>query len=277
MDAAEKADTADGPAAFGYSKTADAAQSAKDRGAGAIHGLRGQASGVLQQPARMYHGKKNGYEETRSCHYCEKPGHLVMSCREKIRDELIAKVGNDDDGDGQKEAHWILKTADPLPVLHEDGTVRWQGEGMQPVASQGPATSLQQKSARAAHALFATTMALNARSSDAADHCSTDSVIHKPETTDSYDLMKFMVGVMLSCVLVGLVLGWRLHTWFCGPVLKKRSVKTQSQTHYSWSHATPRFTVVPDRDQGAFLDFQDREVQDREITMEQMMQGRRHL
>jgi hypothetical protein len=148
---------------------------------------------------------------------------------------------------------------------------------MQPVASQGPATSLQQKSARAAHALFATTMALNARPSDAADHCSTDSVIHKPETTDSYDLMKFMVGVMLSCVLVGLVLGWRLHTWFCGPVLKKRSVKTQSQTHYSWSHATPRFTVVPDRDQGAFLDFQDREVQDREITMEQMMQGRRHL
>jgi hypothetical protein len=120
------------------------------------------------------------------------------------------------------------------------------------------ATSLQQKSARAAHALFATTMALNARSSDAADHCSTDSVIHKPETTDSYDLMKFMVGVMLSCVLVGLVLGWHLHKWFCGPVLKKRSVKTQSQTHYSWSHATPRFTVVPDRDQGAFLDFKDR-------------------
>ena len=155
LDAAEKADTADGPAAFGYSKTADAAQSAKDRGAVAIRGLRGQASGVLQQPARMYHGKKNGYEETRSCHYCEKPGHLVMSCREKIRDELIAKVGNDDDGDGQKEAHWILKTADPLPVLHEDGTVRWQGEGMQPVASQGPATSLQQKSGRAAHALLA--------------------------------------------------------------------------------------------------------------------------
>ena len=279
LDAAEKVDTADGPAAFGYSKTADAAQSAKDRGTVAIHGLRGQASGVLQQPARMYHGKKNGYEETRSCHYCEKPGHLVMSCREKIRDELIAKVGNDDDGDGQKEAHWILKTADPLPVLHEDGTVRWQGEGMQPVASQGPATSLQQKSARAAHALFVTTMALNARSSDAADHCSTDSVIHKPETTDSYDLMKFMVGVMLSCVLVGLVLGWRLHKWFCGPVpvLKKRSVKTQSQTHYSWSHATPRFTVVPDRDQGAFLDFKDREVQDREITMEQMMQGRHDL
>ena len=62
-----------------------------------------------------------------------------------------------------------------------------------------------------------------------------------------------------------------------GPALKKRSVKTQSQTHYLWSHATPRFTVVPDRDQGAFLDFQDREVQDREITMEQMMQGRHHL
>ena len=71
-------------------------------------------------------------------------------------------------------------------MLHGDGTVRWQGEGMQPVASQGPATSLQQKSGRAAHALlaahalFATTIALNARSSDAADHCSTDSVIPRP-------------------------------------------------------------------------------------------------
>jgi hypothetical protein len=35
--------------------------------------------------------------------------------------------------------------------------------------------------------------------------------------------------------------------------------------------------VVPDRDQGAFLDFKNREVQDREITMEQMMQGRHDL
>ncbi len=60
-------------------------------------------------------------------------------------------------------------------------------------------------------------------------------------------------------------------------LVKKRSVKTQSQTHYSWSHATPRFTVVPDPGQGAFLDFKDREVQDREITMEQMMHGRHDL
>ncbi len=96
------------------------------------------------------------------------------------------------------------------------------------------------------------------------------------ETTDSYDLMNFMVQLRLDevqgwSVTVGLVLGWRLHKGFCGPVFKKRSVKTQSQTHYSRSQSTPRFTVVPDRDQGAFLDFQDREVQDREITMEQMM------
>ncbi len=39
----------------------------------------------------------------------------------------------------------------------------------------------------------------------------------------------------------------------------------------------PRFTLVPDRDQGVFLDFQDREVRDREITIEQMMQGRRDV
>ena len=39
----------------------------------------------------------------------------------------------------------------------------------------------------------------------------------------------------------------------------------------------PGLTVVPVRDQGAFLDFQDREVQDREITMEQIMQGKHDL
>ena len=91
-------------------------------------------------------------------------------------------------------------------------------------------------------------MVLNARSSDAADQCSTAVVIHKPETMNSFDLMKVMAGLVLSCVLVVLMLGWRLHKWVCGPVLKKRSVKTQSQCRYTWSRETPRFMVVPDRD-----------------------------
>ena len=50
-------------------------------------------------------------------------------------DERIAKEGNDDDGKGQKEAHWASKTADPLPVRHDDGTVHWQGENTPPMAS----------------------------------------------------------------------------------------------------------------------------------------------
>ena len=58
----------------------------------------------------------------------------------------VAKTGNDDDGDARHLIQVQVQTADPLQLMHEDG-VRWQGwqgDGMQPVASQGPAISLQQ-------------------------------------------------------------------------------------------------------------------------------------
>ena len=89
--------------------------------------------------------RQSSYTETRSCHFCGKPGHLVMSCREKkINDEmgneaLEAKTNGaeaktnealeaktNDNGEDELLAMILNGTADPLPVSHGD-TVRWQG------------------------------------------------------------------------------------------------------------------------------------------------------
>ena len=88
-----------------------------------------------------------------------------------------------------------------------------------------------------------------------------------------------VLAMILTILMVGLWLGWRLHSWWY-PRLAQRSVKTQSQTHYA-----VRFALVPERDQGAFLDFQSVEVQSREVNLRgerlrpltEMMQGRRDL
>ena len=74
-------------------------------------------------------------------------------------------------------------------------------------------------------------------------------------------------------------LGCRLHSWWY-PRPAQGSVKTRSKTRYA-----ERFVLVPERDQGAFLDINGVEVQSREVNLRGerltpltgMMQGRRDL
>ena len=71
----------------------------------------------------------SNYTETRKCHFCGKPGHLVMSCREKqIKDEMGKEANTNGNGkDDELLAKMLKDSADPLPLSQGDGTVRWQG------------------------------------------------------------------------------------------------------------------------------------------------------
>ena len=69
------------------------------------------------------------YTETRTCHFCGQPGHLSQSCREK---QIFNEIGKDaKDGkeakDDEQLAQILKDSADPLPLSHGHGTVRWQG------------------------------------------------------------------------------------------------------------------------------------------------------
>ena len=63
------------------------------------------------------------YVETRSCHYCKKQGHLKQYCKE-FMDQTMSK----DSKVSQATNQLVLQTADPLPVVHQDGSVHWQGD-----------------------------------------------------------------------------------------------------------------------------------------------------
>ena len=65
-------------------------------------------------------GKGRVYVETRVCHLCRQPGHLRQGCPNNA--EQRCKDGEDDE-----EAFRAMRlSADPLPVLHDDGAVHWQ-------------------------------------------------------------------------------------------------------------------------------------------------------
>ncbi len=63
--------------------------------------------------------------------------------------------------------------------------------------------------------------------------------------------------VILMCILVGVVLGWKPRGWF-GDLKKgekkSRSVKTQSQTRYAWDRAEPRFILLTELMQGSWAE-----------------------
>ena len=55
------------------------------------------ATGWLRRKLRRKFS--SNYTETRKCHFCGKPGHLVMSCREKqIKDEMGKEANTNDNG-----------------------------------------------------------------------------------------------------------------------------------------------------------------------------------
>jgi hypothetical protein len=86
--------------------------------------------------------------------------------------------------------------------------------------------------------------------------------------------LKLMLMVLLTCVMTGMVIGWRLRGWWSPPhVTKKaRHAKTQSQTTYNG-----RFTVLHERDQGAWLDWYTDEAKEPMIPLERLRQGDRDL
>ncbi len=63
--------------------------------------------------------------------------------------------------------------------------------------------------------------------------------------------------LILMCILIGMVLGWKLHGWFGDSkkdVKKSRSVKTQSQTRNAWDRSEPRFIPLTEMMQGSWTE-----------------------
>ena len=74
---------------------------------------------------------RRGYVELRSCHHCIMPGHLRAKCPMLIHESMKqAKITErQKEEEDQKEENILLQeTADPLPIVHHPGDVRWQGE-----------------------------------------------------------------------------------------------------------------------------------------------------
>ena len=69
--------------------------------------------------------------QLRSSHHCIMPGHLRTKCPMLIHESMKqAKITErQKEEDDQKEENILLQeTADPLPIVHHPGDVRWQGE-----------------------------------------------------------------------------------------------------------------------------------------------------
>ena len=75
------------------------------------------------------------------------------------------------------------------------------------------------------------------------------------ESTNVMTLTRCVI-LMWLCIVVGVGLGWKLHDAWCGDAhnVKKRTVKTQSQTHYAWSRVEPRFVPLAEKEQGVWHD-----------------------
>ena len=78
----------------------------------------------------MPHGRR-GYVELRSRHHCLMPGHLRAKCPMLIHEPMKqAKITEHQkkEEDQKKEDILLQESADPLPIVHHHGDVRWQGE-----------------------------------------------------------------------------------------------------------------------------------------------------
>lgn len=80
-------------------------------------------------------------------------------------------------------------------------------------------------------------------------------------TSDHIMGMCFIGSSMVLLLLtIGIILGWKAHSlwsawWPCSPCVPSRDVATQSQVRYGWGREEPRFVVVPEKEQGAWIDY----------------------
>ena len=79
----------------------------------------------------MPHGRR-GYVELRSCHHCLMPGHLRAKCPMLIHESMEQAKSTErqqkEEDQRKKEDILLQDSADPLPIFHHHGDVRWQGE-----------------------------------------------------------------------------------------------------------------------------------------------------
>ena len=77
----------------------------------------------------MPHGRR-GYVELRSCHHCLMPGHLRAKCpmliHESMEQAKITERQQKEEDQRKKEDILLQDSADPLPIFHHHGNVRWQ-------------------------------------------------------------------------------------------------------------------------------------------------------
>ena len=80
------------------------------------------------------------------------------------------------------------------------------------------------------------------------------------------DHVGFLTPVLVALFvgfLLGSTFGWKAHGfwigWTWGPSNKfaqARNMATQSQVRYCWTRSEPRFLPLPEREHGAFVDWQ---------------------
>ncbi len=79
----------------------------------------------------MLRGRK-GYVELTSCHHCQMPGHLRAKCpilmHESMEQAKITERQQEEEDQQKKEFIVLQKSADPHPLVHNQGDVHWQGE-----------------------------------------------------------------------------------------------------------------------------------------------------
>ncbi len=99
-------------------------------------------------------------------------------------------------------------------------------------------------------------MLATARAGDTCSSGQCDVQVHlKSNSQDSMMYMWVMLGVMLLCMILGCMCGWRLRGWWSGLGLPKKPVRNmlcQSQTRYARDRAEPRFLPLAEREHGAW-------------------------
>ena len=77
-------------------------------------------------------GGSRVYVELRSCHNCGKPGHLRAKCpillQESMEQAKITERQQEEENQRKQEHSLLQQSADPLPLVHDQGDVHWQGE-----------------------------------------------------------------------------------------------------------------------------------------------------
>jgi hypothetical protein len=76
----------------------------------------------------------------------------------------------------------------------------------------------------------------------------------KANTPDSMMWLYAMLFLMMLCILMGCVGGWRLRGWWSGlgAPKKVRSMMVQAQTRYAYDRVEPRFVPLGEREHGAW-------------------------